>query len=206
VRAGGSYLLLHETEDDFCPCPLDSCAGKIPNGAAAEVFAYWCVHSSLTFGGNLFMQWSVFVIFAATTWTTSWVIVSAVMLFCGLVVQEIFSPLPTLLASHPPMSLAKRLRYRAVLVVLRDLVHRSREATEKDARPVDSLHTEQYVIVHRTLSRTWMTYLIKSSHSRQFFVTIVLLSCLWRHLHRRRIVRALLGPLFPGRVLLPPGA
>ncbi|KAI9002093.1 hypothetical protein DFJ74DRAFT_696581 [Hyaloraphidium curvatum] len=175
LESGPSALTAHDPQDHLCPCPLKSCAGDSADAAAREALITGTVALSFEVCGNVLIHWTVIVTFAPVTYTTPWAIFIIVVFCMNLFFQEISTPYPSSIASHPPMDLAKRLRSRAVMLVLRDLLHRERNVVDREAVPTDPLTAEQYAILHRELSRTWRSFLARSSHPRTLYATILVL-------------------------------
>ncbi|KAI9003949.1 hypothetical protein DFJ74DRAFT_421597 [Hyaloraphidium curvatum] len=173
VEDGPSALTLHDDRDDLCPCPRKSCAGDAPNNAAREalITGTGCLLAETI--GNTLVHWTVIVAWAPVTYTSPWAIFFVTLFYFTLMFQEISTPYPTSIAGHPPMDLAKRLRSRAVILVLRDLLHRERDVEDREAVPTNDLSDEPYALLHKELSRTWRVFLARSSHGRTLFATVL---------------------------------
>ncbi|KAI9011576.1 hypothetical protein DFJ74DRAFT_771871 [Hyaloraphidium curvatum] len=167
----GSVLIKHEDSDPLCPCPRKTCAGTIPDRAAASdmafvVGAHFLLETFVLFATS----WTPLVTFGSSTWTTPWSAVFAFLFLASIIAFECFSSISLTVQHHPPLALSTRLRGRAMRVLLRDLVARS----GRGEVPTSAL-AEPYFALHASLARIWASFLADASTVRRYMSTISVL-------------------------------
>ncbi|KAI9019151.1 hypothetical protein DFJ74DRAFT_769929 [Hyaloraphidium curvatum] len=186
----GSVLLLHREGDGMCSCPAPTCAGRSADFAAAEaLLATFTFHAPVQMAVEILISWTAIVTFAPRTWNTPWSASLASLYFAASLAYNGSQHLPMSVTGHPPLGLAKRLRHRAVVVLLGDLLDRERAAAiegaamdpgEAQPEPVP-ISSEPYAALHDTLASSWHAHRVRASFGRglvAFFLVLSLLAAL----------------------------
>ncbi|KAI9016902.1 hypothetical protein DFJ74DRAFT_678725 [Hyaloraphidium curvatum] len=116
-----SALTAHRDQDPLCPCPKASCGGSAPEDlavASGTILVWRTTHSFLS---QIAIIWTSLVTLGASSWTQPWsaVILGLGMLSAVLITAEVIVVGPN---SPSPLKLTTRVRHRAVVLALGQLV------------------------------------------------------------------------------------
>ncbi|KAI9004545.1 hypothetical protein DFJ74DRAFT_418073 [Hyaloraphidium curvatum] len=166
---GRSRLIQHDGGDPLCPCSSPSCALRSADTAAMTALflnsVFSCFESFVFFA----QTWTATVTFAPRTFASPWSTVLAVFNIAAISIYQLVR-IPADLVQNPPLDLAKRIRHRAVLMLMQDVVAR-RDSLSLPAS------TEPYVAFHYSLSTAWASNLARF-HGGSGFVLFVAGFCL----------------------------
>ncbi|KAI9030204.1 hypothetical protein DFJ74DRAFT_754476 [Hyaloraphidium curvatum] len=149
-------LLEHDPNDEYCPCPADSCAGGIPDTVA------WCAaldaltNVVLVGAIQVLLNWTAFFTFGASLWSTWWgCLLGAITIIAGLGFAGQGVWRIGLVGIIPYSDLELRLQTRAVTLALGSVVSRYRSALRDRAAPPPPKGAELYVTLHGQLAAKW---------------------------------------------------
>jgi hypothetical protein len=168
LDATTSILLIHDPKSpSTCPCPLNSCAGGLPNRTTWLAVLTSVVLVCLNFlflGGS---TWTPTITFSSAFWGTWWSALSgtlyALLLFCNaLVTLVIWSQI----VNPAVLDLSFRLHHRAVKLALGSLVEHSKfDLFHGTTHSSDEL----YLSLHHILSAIWRNRLESQMSWRRLF-------------------------------------
>jgi hypothetical protein len=140
-------LVQHEkiaSRSAYCPCPLKSCAGKLPMQTVWTMLARHIAISASFATLFLGYIYTSAITFRADFWETWWCEVACgIYIYCDSVAQ---------FTSPSLLDLSMRLHYRAVAISLSNLLDRARFSLDHGGFPEEG---ELHVTLHRILASVW---------------------------------------------------
>jgi hypothetical protein len=149
-----SPLFQHDPLDQMCPCRR--CGDSLARNAGRLRLLEVPARVSLLYAFTFTLFFTPFFTFANQFWSTPWCIVFGVFSLLNHTDTHVINNLSRFIITIYPVRLAQRIRQRAVVLALGDLLAKLRLASETgsvlSAAPPAS---ETYVVLHSFLAEAW---------------------------------------------------
>ncbi|KAI9020383.1 hypothetical protein DFJ74DRAFT_672988 [Hyaloraphidium curvatum] len=180
TEASESPLLRHMDGDLFCTCARDSCLLGVCKNAGTQRLLEIVSRLFTTNFLGIAIVWTSLVTYASLTFTTWWSASFAALYLPFSFFAHFMAVVPHEAATVASIQLATRMQHRVVLLALRDLLSRYRDAISlgTDAGPLQALRgpePEYYMRVNAALVDSWKQRRPGVSEPR-FFILVVSVS------------------------------
>lgn len=175
---GPNFLLRHDPlRPDLCPCPLSTCAGRLPVRTAWNSLLRGFLVSGAVVVFFVGCYWTPLVRFAASNWTTWWTaLAGVVVVLAGIVEYLIVFFFGLQMVTPALLDVSFRMHQRAVTLSLSSFLKKVNHSLETGiVLPVgaDALHLS----LHQVLAQTWLNRLDAGRTLSHLMLGFLLSSC-----------------------------